>query len=67
MTQVKYSPLDAERLAKLKSFEKELGSWVLAVEPAAELANLSDEQVDRLRTLEEELGVILLAYSPATG
>jgi hypothetical protein len=50
--------------ARLRSFETELGSWVLAVEPAAELADLSAAQLAQLQALEVELGVVLLAYTP---
>jgi hypothetical protein len=64
MAEMKFSTLDAEKLAKLKSFENELGSWILAVEPAKELADLSAAQLARLQALEEELGVVLLAYVP---
>lgn len=64
MAEMQYAKLDSEKLAKLRSFETELGSWVLAVEPAAELADLSAAQLAQLQALEVDLGVVLLAYTP---
>ncbi len=62
---MKPAQLDGARMAKLHAIEKELGAWVVAVEPQAQVANLSDEQLKRLQAAEKELGVILLAYQPA--
>jgi hypothetical protein len=63
---MKAAQLDNTRMEKLRAIEKELGAWVVAVEPQAEIAHLSDDQLSRLRAAEKELGVILLAYQPPT-
>lgn len=60
--EVRYAELSEKKLKKLRKFEKELGAWVLAVQPAATLADLTEEQLARIQTLETELGVVLLAY-----
>lgn len=64
MQEYQYASLDAEKLAKLKSFEEDFGNLVLAVEPAVKLANLSPEQLAKIQELEQELEVLLLAYKP---
>jgi hypothetical protein len=56
--------LDDARLARLQALERELGSVIVALEPAARPAALSEEQVQRLQQAEQELGVVLLAYQP---
>ena len=65
--QMRYARLDREKLARLTALEAKLGSWVVAVEPEVELANLSDAEVRELQPAEQELGVILLAYKPVDG
>ena len=65
--QMRYARLDREKLARLTALEAKLGSWVVAVEPEVELANLSDAELRELQTAEQELGVILLAYKPVDG
>ncbi|MDT8307655.1 MAG: hypothetical protein RRC07_17105 [Anaerolineae bacterium] len=60
---VRYADLSDKKLKKLRKFEKELGAWVLAVQPAATLAELGEDQLAHIQQLEEELGVVLLAYS----
>lgn len=65
--EMRYARLDREKLARLTALEAKLGSWVVAVEPAVELANLSDAEVRELQTAEQELDVILLAYKPVAG
>ncbi len=62
---LKAAHLDGGGMQKLQSLEKELGTWVVAVEPQAQVASLSDEQLKRLQDAERELGVVLLAYRPA--
>ncbi len=62
---LKPAQLDRERMQRLQSLEKELGTWIVAVEPQAEVAALSDDQLRRLQDAERELGVVLLAYQPA--
>ena len=65
--QMRYARLDREKLARLTALEAKLGSWVVAVEPKVELANLSEVELRELQTAEEELDVILLAYKPVDG
>lgn len=62
---LKPAQLDRDRMQKLQSLEKELGSWIVAVEPQAQVAPLSDDQLRRLQDVERDLGVVLLAYQPA--
>ncbi len=63
---LKAAQLDGGRIEKLQSLEKELGTWIVAVEPQAQVAVLSDDQLRRLQDAERELGVVLLAYRPAS-
>jgi hypothetical protein len=63
---LKAAQLDGGRMEKLRSLEKELGTWIVAVEPQAQVAPLSDDQVRRLQDAERELRVVLLAYQPAS-
>lgn len=62
LSQLQYARLDREKIALLHELEGKIGSWVIAVEPAATVAEISEEQLKQIKTLEEELGVILLAY-----
>jgi len=62
--QMCYARLDREKLAGLTALEAKLDSWVVAVEPEVELADLSDAELRELQTAKQELGVILLAYKP---
>lgn len=62
LAQLRYARLDREKMAMLHELEGKIGSWVIAVEPAAAMTEISEEQLKKLKTLEEELGVILLAY-----
>ena len=63
---MKAAQLSGDRMQKLQSLEKELGTWIVAVEPQAQVAPLSDDQLKRLQDAERELGVVLLAYRPAS-
>ena len=54
--------LDPARLEKVRKLEKELGAYVVALEPQFRLAKLTAGQLDRLTAMERELGVVLLAY-----
>jgi hypothetical protein len=63
---LKAAQLDGGCMEKLRSLEKELGTWIVAVEPQAQVAPLSDDQVRRLQDAERELGVVLLACQPAS-
>ncbi len=60
--EVQIAQLDQARLEKLQELEKELGVWVVALEPAIRLADLSAEQLEQLQAKEKEMGVVLLAY-----
>lgn len=62
LAQLRYARLDREKIAMLHELEGKIGSWVIAVEPAAALTEINEEQLKKLKALEEELGVILLAY-----
>ena len=55
--------LDEAGVAKLKSLEDKLGSWIVALEQQRKLASISEEQLNELKALEKELQTILLAYS----
>ena len=61
-SQIQYARLDREKMAKIRELEEKLGGWLIAVEPIAPLAELSDEQLGLVQKAEEELGVVLLAY-----
>lgn len=60
--EIRYAQLSEKKLKKLRKFEKELDAWILAVQPAADLADLNEDQLARIQALEQELGVVLLAY-----
>lgn len=55
--------LDEADLAKLRSLEGKLGSWVVVLEQQRKLASISEEQLNELKALEKELQAILLAYA----
>lgn len=61
-SQIQYARLDRDKIAKLRQLETKLGGWLVAVEPIATLADLSEEEIQEVKALEEEMGVILLAY-----
>ncbi len=61
-SQMRYARLDREKMAKISDLEEKLGGWLIAVEPIATLADLSQEQIKAVQDTEEELGVVLLAY-----
>ena len=61
-SQIRYARLDREKMAKIRELEEKLGGWLIAVEPIATLAELSDEQLQAVKEAEDELGVVLLAY-----
>ena len=44
-TRVRIAELDEGQLAKVRSLEKELGTWVVALDREFQLAELSDEQL----------------------
>lgn len=59
---MRIADLDSARLEKVRKLEKELGAYVVALEPQVPLAKLTGEQLARLEAAEKELGVVLLAY-----
>jgi hypothetical protein len=59
---MKVADLDDARLQKVRALEKELGTYLVALEPEVQLATLNEDQVARLQIAERELGVVLLAY-----
>jgi hypothetical protein len=61
--QMQPAVLDEARLGRLRSLEQEIGTCLVALEPKAELADLTAEQLQQLQAGERELGVVLLAYS----
>jgi hypothetical protein len=65
MTYTQYARLNQEQLNRLHELEQRLGSWVVAVEPQAEVARLSEEELRQLSELEDELNVVLVAYRPS--
>ncbi len=56
--------LSEAQLEKLQMLEDELGTYIVALQPAYRVADLPEEQVERIRAAEQELGVVLLAYEP---
>jgi hypothetical protein len=60
---VRYPELDREKMQRLQSLEKELGTVIVAVEPEATVASLPPDKLKRLKEAEKEMGVILLAYN----
>lgn len=62
LAQLRYARLDREKISMLHELEGKIGTWVIAVEPAATMTEINEEQLKKLKALEEELGVILLAY-----
>ncbi|MEI8308667.1 MAG: hypothetical protein WCF99_16525 [Chloroflexales bacterium] len=64
---MKVADLDEGRLSRLKAVEVDLGTYIVALEPASPFADLGTEQVQRLQDLERELGLVLLAYRLSDG
>lgn len=62
LAQLRYARLDREKISMLHELEGKIGTWVIAVEPAATMTEINEDQLKKLKALEEELGVILLAY-----
>ncbi len=56
------SDLDDKELSKVRNLEKDLGTWVVAIDQKPRFAHLSDEQLTRLQAAEQDMGCILLAY-----
>ena len=54
--------LDPEAVDRIQALEEELGTHIMAYEPAVKIAHLTPEQLARLRAVEQALGVTLLAY-----
>jgi hypothetical protein len=62
LERMKFAELAKERLEKVRALEDEIGTYVIALEPAYRIADLSEEKLKKLQALEKELGVTLLAY-----
>ena len=59
---ISVAQLDDKALSKIQTLEKELGTYIVALEPQTPYARLTDAQVQQVKALEQELGIILLAY-----
>jgi len=61
---LEYSPaeVDKSKLDKIKKLENSTGALIVALEPTAKYARLSQEQLDELQSAERELGVVMVAY-----
>ena len=57
--QLKVAQLDGARMKQVQALEKELGIWLVALEPDSQPASLSDEQLKKLQAKEKELSVAL--------
>ncbi len=62
MPEIKIAKLKPEALSKVQALEKELGTYIVALEPQLPYAQLTAEQLDLVAALEQELGLLLLAY-----
>jgi hypothetical protein len=60
--QLKVAQLDGARMQQVQALEKDLGVWLVALEPEVQPARLSDEKLKKLQAKEKELGVVLVAY-----
>ncbi len=54
--------LDDAALDELRHLEEEMGTVLVALNPAPTLAELSDDKLERLRQAESRLGVVMVAY-----
>ncbi len=64
MAQSSYQPvaLDDSKLECLQGLESKLGKLLVALEPRAPLASLSETELAEVREAEQQLGVVLVAY-----
>jgi hypothetical protein len=61
-SRIKIADLDEKSLAKLRALEGNLDVCLVALEPAYQLAELSENQLKAIKAGEDEMGVVLLAY-----
>lgn len=61
---MKIAKLDEAQLAEVEVLEKELGCYLVGIEPQFRLAELTQEQLSKIQDAENSLGVVLLAYEP---
>lgn len=54
--------LDDAALDELRHLEQEMGTVLVALDPAPSLAHLSEDKLERLRQAEARLGVVMVAY-----
>jgi alpha-ketoglutarate-dependent taurine dioxygenase len=61
---LEYTPaeVDDTQLNKIKKLEASTGAVIVALEPTAKYARLSQQQLDELQSAERELGVLMVAY-----
>ena len=60
-----HASLDDSKLDCLRGLERRLGKVLVAREPRATLAALSDAEVAQVKEAEQQLGVVLVAYEGA--
>ena len=60
--QSRIASLNEKQLSQIRSLEKGLSGWIVALNPRPQEAKLSEQQLKRLQELEKELNVILVAY-----
>jgi hypothetical protein len=58
---MKFASLNPNQLNKLQELESQVGATVVAYEPVAVVAELSDEDLQVLKAMEAESGLVLLA------
>jgi len=61
--EVQAAKISDQQLRRLREFEEELGTVLLAVESPEKYAELSDDEVAVLQKTESDLGCIVVAYS----
>ena len=55
------APLNDQQLSEVVALEKDLGVVILALKPAASVADLTPEQISCLQQFEQQHGLIALA------
>ena len=64
MANPSYQPvaLDDSKLECLQGLEAKLGKVLVALQPRASLAGLTDAEIREIQEAEQQLGVVLVAY-----
>ena len=67
MTFTNYHPahLDESRLRTVQALESDLRKVVVALQPDAPTAQLTDKELTSLKEIEQRLGVVIVAYEPS--